>query len=873
MAEGTVSTILSEWLLVILIVISLAFEVVLHRIEHWVSHRHNHLQTVLKVLYRELMILGLVSFSFIVYELNAKPKGDTVLSFEFAHVFIFLLAIFYTIVVLCSMFTSLRLSARWKKMEKIDLVRYLQLKDSYTSYRTTIYRHRGPYWRSFQWWFPKFFTLWDYWQLHEIMAFHDIRFQVIFYRNLPEHFRFSSFLRKIKSATFIELVESHWSLWAIFLAIVLVDILRRNVISDPAQSGNEDVAESAFIIAAALLLMIFVQTLASKIRKIYWELTRHPRTYYEGVQPADLAEEIVAAQTRIVQERQRRRSKSAELTSRSSLPEDSGNDADTETDVPDSADEAAAPNTDDVKIEITPAVQEGNHVDDDDITPAPVARGLEKVSLDEEEIASRHSLDYTRLKYGSSSQEDSLDLARRSIDRQRAQTSLGIQGQSRPSQDVVVPIEFDEVAVRHSLEFNGRQAEAVSRPAPVHKKSSVALAAVEAARRRASDVNFDRHSIENTQLRPGGGGERQRPAATSVSDKVRCIGSPRLLSRLSSRGVSTDDDAGMSMSEHTRASTEGHKVSIELAAALPREEMAVRHHSQEDPDADVGEYDDGPIVAPISRTRQKGHGNAPIPTDKLGRSKSIRYMNASILKNLEHQEVAKQMEPNEYHWIVKKLIPRLTRVASPVEKLFWFGSHKFFMWCVEFTLFFSTVLMAAATASVFLIAIDKYRGMSGLNIASICLAGINLLFVLFRIAGIIKKYIFILHNASLVPESVALKAIHTVAKKQPSFEDDDSSDLSGSETEREDSHVAVERRKTLGRFFRSEAASGNVMGIPAVEERESKDGSKKRLSLRRSDIRSRRSRVISAMQDRNIPEVPVARPADRPVAAEESTVS
>ena len=40
------------------------------------------------------MVLGLVSFIFIVYELTAKPMGETVQSLEFPHLFISLLASF-----------------------------------------------------------------------------------------------------------------------------------------------------------------------------------------------------------------------------------------------------------------------------------------------------------------------------------------------------------------------------------------------------------------------------------------------------------------------------------------------------------------------------------------------------------------------------------------------------------------------------------------------------------------------------------------------------------------------------------------------------------------------------------------------------------
>lgn len=774
------------------------------------------------------------------------------------------------------------------------------------------------------------------------MAFHDIRFQFIFYRNLPEHFRFSSFLRKIKSVTFVDLVESHWSLYAIFLVIVLGDILRRNVISDPAQDGDTDVVESAFIIAAALLLMISVQILAIKIRKIYWELTKNPRIYYEGVEPAAVAEELAAAETRMVAERERRRrSRSGEATSAGYIPsEDSGNDADNEGNamrVGDDSPEAemlstmdtprlkkplGMPSPDDaspimrhtdVKIDVGPAKPEdsGDDVmgsiprvnfkaDNIDmiipnisaLTSPVIPAGMENEEAEVQEVAARHSLDYKTHKYGDGTHATtSSEYSRRSADRNRAILSNDVQPSLRgATQDVSVPIEFDEIVVRHSMELSRHpNTDAITQPPP-NRKASVAKAVVEAARRRTTENQFGRYSLDSQ--RPSGS---QRPGSKPVPDSVRRIGSPRILSRLSSRGVSTDEEGRISGSDYGRGSLEGHqKRSIELAAAMPRDEMALRHQGQEDHDIEAGVVAQSPRknmdsrrpMSPSKRgprirfrlgsqgqqsnetneesnDKNDSEGEAPA-LDRMARYKSLGFMNATILKNLEHHEVAKQMEPQRYHWLVKKLIPRLGRVASPVEKLFWFGSHRFFIWCVEFILFFSTVLLSAASASAFLISIEEKRYMSNMNIASLCLAVTALLFVLFRIAGIIKKYIFILNNASLVPESLAIRAIHNVTQKQGSFDEDDLSDLSGSETEHEDGQSALERRKTLGRFFISEAESGNMPGIDVsggTGSGASGDAPKRRLNLRMRTLRRRRTQMAAARQ--NILKVPEKRPVDR----------
>lgn len=437
--------------------------------------------------------------------------------------------------------------------------------------------------------------------------------------------------------------------------------------------------------------------------------------------------------------------------------------------------------------------------------------------------------------------------------------------QPDPLQALRVSEEIDEIAARHSLEIsrNGHN-NPPHRVAGKMRDYSVAKAAVAAARKRSIEVQFDRQSIEKGQ---------------GQTDKIS-LHSSNVLNKLSpSRGVSTDDDVLKSGSEYVH---HGRR-SIELTAAMPREELVNRHNlstSLDDPERDL---EAGIVYDHKNEPNTSGNANksptqktsnlrfAKIENDKeqMGReedtnmnpiqnSKSLRIWNNTILKNLEHQEEAKNAEPAKYPWIVTQLVPRLGRVASPVEKLFWFGSHRFFLWCVQFILFFSTVLLAAATSSLALLLLAKEeKGVTGLNIASSILPPITLLFTLFRTADIIKKYIFILHNASLVPEAMALEAIRNVSKKKPFLTADDLSSESGSETEREE-ESAKERRRRLGKFFRSEAAQGNVTGIEATSDRPpsavSAEVPARRVRKRKLALRLRRKKARTPETD--FPQIP-----------------
>lgn len=932
MAAGTISTRLAEWLLVALIVFSLIFEALLHRLEHWINHKHQHLQAVTRVLYRELMVLGLVSFIFILYETIAKPTGDTVLSFEFAHVFIFLLAIFYTIVLIVAMVTSLRLSKRWKEMEQVDLVRYLHLKEKYTQFRHRIHEHKGSYWQLFHWWFPNIKNLFRYWDLHELMAFHDIRFQVIYYRNLPEHFRFASFLRKIKSASFLELVETHWSLYAILLVLVLADILRRYLtrsdIDTPVKAAAKvvmraavdkkdlppyepDNAESAFIIVSAVLLGIFCQVLSSKIRKIYWELTKHPRVYYNNVEPAVLTEELHnAVEQRREAERSRRRSLSMFMDETGELADDEGvygkaqgadslvtKGKDTEAGKAHDADGAMS----EISAADTHASERGtlkySALRAEGFRKTSSMRSMDAINSSDRfaQAPSRSSVELRRpvrsdLSANMASESDSqLYVDQRSV-------NAGERKNGVPRAADNLPAELQETARRHSLDLTRAPAVApgvVKSPlatAPGMQPSSVAMAAVSAARRRSLEGNPalpQRSSVEYT------GGDNGRSSVDMDRDDGngrRSINSPRVLSHLSSKRGSVDDDTSRTTLGFRNSLDTGRRRSIELAIAMPHDELAERHHAssvdisdrERDRDVEAGVSSDGGVAMRNSglpdrqdersqwaRVKQaassKDRNESGTSQDEeesaassrqqksFFRQKSLALLNATILRNLELEERARNTEPAYYPWVIRKLFPRVTRVASPIEKLFWFGSHKFYMWCVEFTMFFSTVLLAAAFASLSLLLLYD-REINAANIVSFVLPPLTLMFVLLRIAGIMKKYIFIIHNASLVPEAIAIEAIHSATQKGPVVAAYELSDDSGDETDLEQREAAAEKRRKLGRYFRSEAEIGNVMGIEAEDAIRTSDAASAsaRRARKRSLLLKLRSRRTDAFGEKGV---------------------
>ncbi|KAI0567735.1 hypothetical protein FGB62_1g335 [Gracilaria domingensis] len=562
------------------------------------------------------------------------------------------------------MITSLRMSKRWKQMEQIDLVRYLDLKDKYTQLRVRINRHKGSYWQLFHWWFPNFKKVIKYWDLHELMAFHDIRFQVIYYRNLPEHFRFATFLRRIKAATFLELVDTHWSLWVILLVLVLADILRRYLTRSEITStstkillraavGDEkadavelppyepDNAESAFIIAGAIILLFFCQALSMKIRHIYWQLTKHPRVYYNNVEPSILSEELAAA----VEQRRSIRSRRGDSAD---MSYDMGNMADDEgidysKGKPNPESEMLDPmNHEPVSGPIS-MNQNGN------------VKGKEHDgAMSEISAADTHASERGMLKYGTARRMDgfkrsqsqfsadpgsSMDRiaqppSRNSIEFRRpvrsdlsanavsdGESRVSLEHPSFPTTretvgndvhdsdddddghahgDHALPLEYHETARRHSLDLT--RAPAVV-PGPSSNASgltstSVAHAAVSAARRRSLEGNpllMQRTSLEMPR---GNGSRTSLEVDRDDGYRRRSLNSPRILSHLSAsarRSSLDDENSRVSLGFRNSLDSGSRRRSIELARAMPHDEIYERHHassvdmSDKEGDTETGE--------------------------------------------------------------------------------------------------------------------------------------------------------------------------------------------------------------------------------------------------------------------------------------------
>ncbi len=694
---GEVKRYVAEWLIIAFVAFALLFEVVLHKLEHWVMHRHPHIQTMLRNIYRELMILGIISFCFIMYIFTGEPGDDIKMTFEVAHVFIFLFACFHTFVVGLCIFLSLKLSKRWLSLERIDLVNYLELKEKYQRLNERREKHGNPLWRHLGWWFPSPVRYAQFSKLHEAISFHDVRYQFIYYRNLSRDFRFSKYLRKIKFATFVELVEIHPVCWLILIAFILLDLLRHEIGSNPN-------FEACFLIAHSVFNVVCITIIARKIRRVYYKLTKNPATYYDNIDPTAFRKELAIAEE--------------ELKQRSNdLPDDSDN-----------------------------SNNSGRNV--------------------------RFAL-------------------------------------PRKSRDAGSADKPHYQAIHHNMAY-----------VPDHHGA-------------APDV---RYSIDVSKAQPG-------------------VGAMNPLESYDNRsGSKNTSDNLVETAKRAHENRPGNQpMLIGMATAMPMQELDHRAR----PSIDI-------------RLEQQALHRANTSRKNL-RMEALRRLrakerSAAIVETAQDQQAAERARPRrQYHWLLVKMFPRLGRVASAAEKLFWFGSHRFYLFCVELFLFFTninlstaiaklsfnykersyykkklaekaaakapTVVKTALTHVMRAAATAKDSGLPATDPREKSLVllwiafGMGLLamvFVLLRIADIMKKYIFVLNNANLLPETMTTQTIHTISLKDAMEEEtmrghDTSakgaaafSYIDDSDTDADDFEEFSKMRRNLSNFFETEGIGTGV---------------------------------------------------------------
>mmetsp|Transcript_20013 Transcript_20013/g.80151 ORF Transcript_20013/g.80151 Transcript_20013/m.80151 type:complete len:578 (-) Transcript_20013:1660-3393(-) len=243
-------------------------------LEPWAEKKHPYIGMTMRVMYKELMSLGIIALIFTLIEVAVHPSKTVVIAFEYAHIFLFFLAVMNIVAVGATTYTSLRISRRWKKFQNLTTFKYEKDKNEYEALSAKQHSHHNVFWESFFWHGCNLKKLYRFNYLHDEMTFHDLRIQFLHYMDLPPVFNFSKYLRHVKSTIFVELVEIAWYSWLMVLSIFVVDCIRRIFYTSLTY-------DLAMLIALPWCNFIMCFVIYRKVKHVYWEMTKHPGLYFD----------------------------------------------------------------------------------------------------------------------------------------------------------------------------------------------------------------------------------------------------------------------------------------------------------------------------------------------------------------------------------------------------------------------------------------------------------------------------------------------------------------------------------------------------------------------------------------------------------------
>ncbi|KAL0481629.1 hypothetical protein AKO1_012453 [Acrasis kona] len=223
--------------LMLAIFITVTVEIFTHKLEHAITNYVTN-EIIFKV-YKELMLMGLISFSIIFFEATSffdivfsvfrfktTAESGTELThrrvkiFELVHIIIFALSIFFLLVVSC---TYIMLSLTWKRWERYEKDEMDQKGALLEQCRIFGLKHKdAPLWRKIfdvRLWFGYFNSI-------DKINYISARTRFIRVNNLRQVFPFALYLKTRIRHLFVRLIEIDFKIWFFLFLVGFVNYLR-----------------------------------------------------------------------------------------------------------------------------------------------------------------------------------------------------------------------------------------------------------------------------------------------------------------------------------------------------------------------------------------------------------------------------------------------------------------------------------------------------------------------------------------------------------------------------------------------------------------------------------------------------------------------
>jgi len=204
---SSLNTTLTTYCLIGIVIFTIAFESFTHHAEHKLKGTP-YVEMLAKV-YKEMMIMGFISFGiFMAVQAGGVGHGETLVSFEFAHIVIFFAALIFVLTALVFIFFSSRLKILYERSASTTADHLLG--------EYALARH-SP-------WFHKMHWFGGSSKLRDMMEFKmvHLHFQMVY--DLPNDFNFASYMQECLDHYILDLIEVDPSTWVFFLVLALLNL-------------------------------------------------------------------------------------------------------------------------------------------------------------------------------------------------------------------------------------------------------------------------------------------------------------------------------------------------------------------------------------------------------------------------------------------------------------------------------------------------------------------------------------------------------------------------------------------------------------------------------------------------------------------------
>jgi len=291
--------------LMIAVFITVLIELFTRKLEHRVENIVT--KQIINKVYKELMILGIISFSIVFLEastflevvFNAFMMSGTLMEdthsvtarrvkvFEVVHIVVFALSIYYIIVVIITYLLCKVTWKRWASYEDLERSNRNAIVQRYQAFR-----ERTANTRWYIWIFnPKIW--WEYFTIIDKMNYLSVRNRFITVNGLRYNFPFDIYLKARIRRLLLEVVEIDYKAWCILFFGAFLNYLRFKTMS--LHSNNSGVILFVSIIGIGSLLAMIILFLYTRIAYAIY-VRQHSLTKASVLNNSSLSESFIADQ-------------------------------------------------------------------------------------------------------------------------------------------------------------------------------------------------------------------------------------------------------------------------------------------------------------------------------------------------------------------------------------------------------------------------------------------------------------------------------------------------------------------------------------------------------------------------------------------------